>query len=240
MGRASSLAGLALAATLLAAPASAAGVPPAVAARVEAAAEQGRLAPGEAESLQRLLAGLQAAGLPTAPFAAKIEEGLAKVVPGPVMVRALERMRGDFVFARETLTFDGVVPPEAALEEAGESLRLGLTREELTALVASRGPSGAEMVARAARVQALLAGIGFPRQAAAELTRTGLAHASLSPSWGYLSKTVLQARERGIPDDRVAEAARSVLAESGSYNDFLTGIGFTTRQTREKAAVPAK
>lgn len=239
MARASSIAGLALAAVLFAVPA-AAGAPQAAASRVEAAAEQGRLALGEAEDLLRLLAGLQGAGLPDAPFAAKIEEGLAKGVPGPTIVRALERMRGDFVFAREVLTLHGVVPPEAALEEAGESLRLGLTREELEALASARGPSGAEMVARAARVQALLAGIGFPRQAAAELARTGLAHATLSPSWIYLSKTVLQARERGVPDDRVAEAARSVLAESGSYNDFLTSIGFTTRQTREKTAAPAK
>ena len=36
---------------------------------------------------------------------------LAKGVPGPAIVRALERMRGDYVFVRETLTFEGEAPP---------------------------------------------------------------------------------------------------------------------------------
>ncbi len=254
MGRASKAAGLLLASALLCAaplPAMAAqgalagqaveaGAPQASVARLEAAAAQGRIATDEADGLLRLLAGLKADGLPVDPFTAKMEEGLAKGVPGPAIVRALERMRGDYVFVRETLTFEGEAPPPQAVDEAGESLRLGLSREDLASLAAGHGPSKADMVARAASIQALLSGIGFPRAEAAGLVRIGLAHATLSPSWVYLSKTVLQARERGVQDGRILESARAALSESGSYNDFLVGIGFTTRDMREKGSSRAK
>ncbi|EPR41238.1 hypothetical protein dsx2_0325 [Desulfovibrio sp. X2] len=209
-----------------------AGVPASAVARVRGAVEAGALGREDGAAVLAELARASGEGLPVAPFAAKVEEGLAKGVSGPAIVRALDAKLADYAFARQALAANGRSPDAEAVAAAGESLRQGLSRDELSALAAVPGNADAAMVARAAHIKALLDEIGFSREASAGLLGEGLARASLAPSWLYLSKVVLKAREKGVSDARLAQAARDALSGTGSFNEFMQDIGFTTRNLR--------
>lgn len=196
------------------------------------AQEDGRLTPEEAQGIQARIDQTREQGLPSAPFAAKVEEGLAKHVRAQAIIQALDVIRGDYVFARDTLRRNGVEPTPDDIVLTGDSLRLGLTRLELTAMADLNPPP--PMLATAARTRAALNAIDFPAPLSDKIMRQGLSLGSLKPGWERLFRVVQRTREVGIPDVTVADAAARVLADGGSPAELLQELGLTGRDTRHE------
>lgn len=200
---------------------------------LDKARAEGRLTAEEATAIESTVEGARSQGLPAGPFAAKVDEGLAKRVPGRGILNALEVMRDDYLFARTTLARDGVDPAPEDVVMAGDSLRLGLTRRELAELANLQPRAAAAMLATAARTRAYLNGISFPPALSADILRQGLATGTLTPGWTQLFRVVQRARDAGRPDAAVAEAAIRTLGEGGGPADLLQELGFTGRDTRQ-------
>jgi hypothetical protein len=196
------------------------------------AQEDGRLTPEEAEGIQARIDQAREQGLPSAPFAAKVEEGLAKRVHAQVIIHALDVIQDDYAFARDTLRQNGAESSPDDIVQTGDSLRLGLTRRELTEMAELNPP--APMLATAARTRAALNAIGFPAPLSGEIMRQGLTLGSLTPGWEQLFRVVQRTREAGIPDVAVADAAARVLADGGSPAELLQELGLTGRDTRHE------
>jgi hypothetical protein len=193
---------------------------------------EGRLTAEEAAAIDAKIEDARAEGLPAGHFAAKVDEGLAKRVPGRTILNALEAMLGDYVFARETLSRGGSVPAPEDIAMAGDSLRLGLSRKELVEMANLTPHAPSAMLATAARTRAYLNGISFPSALSADVLRQGLAAGTLTPGWTQLFRVVQRARDAGRPDAAVAEAAIRTLVEGGGPDHLLQELGFTGRDIR--------
>lgn len=200
-------------------------------ASLEKALDEGRLTREESAAIEATIEQARAQGLPTAPFAAKVDEGLAKRIPGRAILHALESMRDDYAFSRDTLAQAGGTPSPEDIALAGDSLRLGLSRQELSALAAQKPP--AAMLATAARTLAYLKAVDFPSALANGILRQGLASGSLTPGWTQLFRVVQRAREAGVTDQALAEAATRTLLDGGGPAELLQDLGFTGRDTRQ-------
>lgn len=199
---------------------------------LDRARAEGRLTAEEASAIESTVEDVRNQGLPAGPFTAKVDEGLAKRVPGRGILNALEVMRDDYLFARTTLARDGIDPAPEDVVMVGDSLRLGLSRRELTEIVALQPRAAAAMLATASRTRAYLNGISFPPALSVDILRQGLAAGSLTPGWTQLFRVVQRARDAGKPDAAVAEAAIRTLGEGGGPGDLLQELGFTGRDTR--------
>lgn len=203
------------------------------AASLEKARDEGRLTREESSAIEATIEQARAQGLPTAPFAAKVDEGLAKRIPGRAILHALEAMRDDYAFSRDTLSQTGGTPSPEDIALAGDSLRLGLSRQELSALAALKPPATAAMLATAARTLAYLKAVDFPSALANGILRQGLASGSLTPGWTQLFRVVQRAREAGVTDQALAEAATRTLLDGGGPAELLQDLGFTGRDIRQ-------
>jgi hypothetical protein len=194
---------------------------------------EGRLTAEEASAIEAKVEEARNQGLPIGPFNAKVDEGLAKRVPGRAILNALEVMRDDYLFARNILARDGIAPSPEDTVMAGDSLRLGLSRRELAEMANLKPHAESAMLATAARTWAYLNGVSFPSALSAEILRHGLAAGTLTPGWTQLFRVVQRARDAGRPDAVVAEAATRTLVEGGGPGDLLQELGFTGRDTRQ-------
>lgn len=191
---------------------------------------EGRLTADETAGIRSGVDQARGQGLPQAPFLAKVQEGLAKGAGGQAIINALSVMCGDYAFARDELMRGGTEPTPDDITRTGDSLRLGLTRGELSEL-ASLNTSPA-MLATAARSRAALNAIGFPAALSNEILRRGLSLGSLKPAWEQLYRTVQRTREAGLPDAAAADAAIRVLGDGGGPAEMLQELGLTGRDTR--------
>ena len=198
---------------------------------LQKARAEGRLSQQECEGIEEIVQKARNEGLPVAPFTAKVEEGLAKRVPGPAIVRALTTMSSDYAFARDALVRTGSAPTPADIAATGDSLRLGLSRTELSAL-ADMQPS-APVLATAARTRACLNAVDFPPKLSDDILRRSMAAGTLSPAWTQLFRVVQRARKAGLPDTVVAEAASRIMAEGSGIAALMQELGFTTRDMRQ-------
>lgn len=204
------------------------------------AQSDGRLNVQDAQAIDAAIDQARTQGLPPAPFTAKAEEGLAKRVDGRAIVQALETMRNDYVFARDALSRGGREPSPDDVVMAGDSLRLGLTRQELDRMAAFEPPASPAELATAARTRAALNAVAFPARLSDDILRRGLASGALSAQWAQLFRVVQRTREAGIPDAVVAEAATRILADGGGPAELLQELGLTGRDTRKAPGKPAK
>lgn len=199
---------------------------------------EGRLTADEAVGIRTGVDQARGLGLPQAPFVAKVEEGLAKRAGGQAIVNALNVMRGDYLFARDALMGGGTEPTPDDITRTGDSLRLGLTRGELSDLAALNAPPA--MLATAARTGAALNAIGFPAPLSNEILRRGLSTGSLTPAWEQLFRAVQRTRQAGLPDAAAADAAIRVLADGGGPAEMLQELGLTGRDTRHGPGTAAQ
>lgn len=201
---------------------------------LEKAIAAGHLTSDQSAAIQDRLERIRSEGLPAAPFTAKIEEGLSKRVHGQVIVRALDAMRDDYVFAAKNLERDGFTPDPQDVVITGDSLRLGLTRQELSEMAQVNPHATPAMLATAARTRAYLNAINFQAAMASDIVHQGLVFATLEPEWTQLFRVVQRARAAGMADEIVAKAASRALAEGESLDALLQVLGFTGRDTRQK------
>lgn len=198
-----------------------------------------RLEDDDVVRLVNFLKTVQTENLPIEPFTGKIEEGLTKQVPLNTIAAALTYKLEDYRFVRGVLRRktgeQEINPPD--LSRIVGSLDSGITREELTQFVLEASGQDIPMLARAIEILALLKQVRFNESLTREILFTGLRKNSLTQSWDYLTRVVVTAKKRHIPDDEIARAAQEALEASRPFGDFMATLGFTSRDLRHGPTV---
>ncbi len=219
-----------------------AGIPDTVLSRILTLSIDHQLSSTDVVALLDILRTVRSKNLPPQPFVSKIEEGLAKKVAVPTIAATLEHKIDDYQFVR-TLLSSAAVPgadqPAADLDLAAmvDSLSTGISRKQLTDFIQQAPPAELSMVAIAVENLALLNQIGFPQDLTLQMLYTGLRLKRFSPSWRYLARVIVVARNRGIPDPNIAEATMRAMEEKRDLRDLMTALGFTGRDLRHGPAV---
>ena len=176
--------------------------------------------------------------LPVSTLAEKLEEGLAKRV-APVQIEAalLDKV-DDFRFVRELARGKSVVaggdsgPTPSELARLAGVLEMGLSREDLARFLESAPGAPWPMVVIGLENMALLGQIRFNRGLAEQVVQAGLRGRGFDDSWGYLSRAVVAARDRGNTDEAIAGAALQALNRKETIRGMMTLLGFTDRDLR--------
>jgi len=194
---------------------------------LQKARADGRLSAEECAAIEAAVEDARQQDLPASPFAAKIEEGLAKRMRGIAILQAIDTMRGDYAFARAALSKSGTAPTTEDIVTTGDSLRLGLSRTELSGLADMKPP--AAVLATASRTLAYLNAVDFPPRLSNDIILQGIRRGSLAPDWTQLYRVVQRARQAGLTDTTVTDAAVRTLDEGEQLPALLLELGFTTR-----------
>lgn len=186
----------------------------------------------EASRREGLLAPLLAAcveQLPLEPLQDKLAEGMAKRVPLPLVVRALERRLASYEQARELLlTTVGALDP-AALAIVGEGMDKGVPAEDFEIFAKEFGSLPSGMFVTGVAMVSLQGQAGFNIDLTLRIVREGAEDGTLSPDWRYFIRTILAARGHGVGDEAVAEGAVAVLRQGGAVANVAEVLGFTDR-----------
>lgn len=192
----------------------------------------GRVRDGAGDQAADVLARLDAVcaeGFPLAPFESKVAEGLAKGVPPAAIVRALGRKLDAFRHAAAMLRDCGAQAGPGAVAVLGEGVFGGVpdrTLRDYVCAYADREPGpflwGLEMAC-------LLNRAGFDDVLTMSVLDAGFEAGALTRDWRYFVRVVLVARQRGVADQAVADAARVVLLGHGAPSDVSARLGFTDR-----------
>ncbi|MGE4553997.1 MAG: hypothetical protein AB7D57_12865 [Desulfovibrionaceae bacterium] len=218
------------------------GLPAATQDRLLAAGLEGRLAQADILAVLETFTRACGQGLPTRPLADKLDEGLAKRVPGPRLVAALAGLTGDLAWCRDLLVrlrrAPDAAPAPGDVTRLAQSLAAGLDRPTLEDFLTQAPAAPPAMLARAGAVLALMRQAGFDPERCHALLDAGLARGSLGPGWERLSAVALLARQRGLADDAVLDAARNALEQGHTLRRLMEDLGFTPRDVERGGARP--
>jgi len=208
--------------------ASGCGVSKSIIEQLDTSVSDGSMAEPDAISLIESLAAVCKDGLPTAPFEAKLEEGLAKRIPPVRILPALESMRNQYEAARDILSGVDVAGADSVLV-MGDGLVKGVPATIFKAYSETYRAQPHDRFLDGLAMTSYLSQAGFDYQLTDSILETGFKAGSLTDQWRYLVRVVLIARKRGIDDARIAEAARTSLSGGGTLSDLASSLGFTLR-----------
>jgi len=170
-------------------------------------------------------------GLPWAPFSDKIQEGLAKRVPPPLVFNVLEKKRSDYRFVRDALK-ESPAGGGASAKAAGEplaflaeSLGWGLSREEVKEIL--HGAPSPDALGETAQVWAVLKQLRFDEAGTRRLVFTGMEEGYFVPSNAGLSRVFGAARRKGVPESRIVEAALEAMKRRQSPEALSRTLGLS-------------
>ena len=169
------------------------------------------------------------------PFRDRIEEGIAKRIEGPRIAAALETRLQRQMLVRNRLPHDkdtDAAVYQAAVVSLSDALEMGLTPQEVGALVQRAGEAPVAMTAVAGEMWALLKQLNFAPVLTDRVISEGLALQAFHPAWRNFPQIVVMARQKGVPDEATATEALQSLQTGGAPADLLIRLGFTGRNLR--------
>ena len=183
----------------------------------------------------RVLTEAQREGFPPEPFTNKIEEGVAKRVPSPLIQTVLAKKLEDYRFTKstiqETLEKHGEkksVIPHGYLSRLSENLSCGLSREELRILLEhASSPSILPSLAMAAETMASLKQNQFDPAMAQQIAITGLKHNYFTPERRDIARIIIVAKKKGISDLTVTTAVLETFQKKSSLQGLASRLGVT-------------
>ena len=205
------------------------GVSPESVGQVEALVREGGLTDAEGAILISPLLAACEKHLPSAPFEDKLAEGLAKRVAPQRINAALDAKLSAYGVARALLErhLDPVDPN--VLSIVGEGLCRGAERQDFESFIAQYHAQPAKEFLAGVEMVSLLGQIDFDSVQTHAMIEAGFNSGGLTPQWRYIIRIVLVARQRGLSDTVIGEAATAVLAEGGAVSDVSARLGFTSR-----------
>jgi|Deesub1362B_J571_1020462.scaffolds.fasta_scaffold03401_5 hypothetical protein len=177
----------------------------------------------------------QKEGIPLQILEEKIDEGLAKRVSEQKIISMLDRKRDNFVFVRDLVrtTMQGDEDIQVTdIVKLTDSMRAGVSREELILLFENVPEAPIEMRITGAYILGYCKQIRFDPNITRRIVFVGLQKRSLTKKWKYLAKVVAVAKKRGLSNERIGDAAISILEKGKSFEDFMELLEFTDRAIR--------
>jgi len=202
---------------------------------VEALVKAGSFSEGEGVALVSPLLTACEKGLPVAPLQDKLAEGLAKQVAPLRIVQALNVKLEAYGNASLLLNRHMKSVTPEVLGVVGEGLSRGVSQQDFEDYVAEYNAQPPEIFLTGAEMISLLGQIGFDPEQTRTMLEAGFVSGGLTPQWRYLVRVVLVARQRGVADSTIGEAAAAVLSERGTVNDVSARLGFTSRSMTGRA-----
>lgn len=187
-----------------------------------------RISTDNAIELLEILTDARSHGFFIDPFLDKIDEGLAKRVSFEILKAVLRKKVRDYLFVlnlyRENNRMGDSKQTWLNLQQAADSVDMGLSYEDIRALF--KGISGVptEMYAIAAGNMALLKQLTFDPDLSLHLMRTGLTHGSLDPDWKNFFKAAAAAKQKGISEQTISAIAEKMLAEHKDFKTFVKAL----------------
>ena len=211
-----------------------AGLPDSVIAQVMALAFDAGFDQAAAARTITVLAEAHQADFDLAPFRERIDEGVAKRVDGARIAAALEERQQRQMLVKERLPQrkDKGADYQAAVVSLADGLEMGLTPQEVEALVQRAGDAPAAMIAVAAEMWALLKQLDFDPQLTDQLMSTGFDRRTLAPAWRHFPQVIVIARRKGVSDAETGAEALKSLETGGAPKELLTRLGFTGRNLK--------
>jgi len=172
--------------------------------------------------------------LPLEPFANKIEEGMAKRVPAPVIQRVLMKKKEDYLFTRTTLKEtakrtgkDQAIPSEHFVRLA-ESLSCGISRENMRHYL-EQAPSSStfSQMDMTFEIAASLQQNKFNPAMTQRIVMTGLKQHYFTPETKDFARVIVTARRKGVPDEKIASTVLSAIQKKDSVRSMATDLGVT-------------
>jgi hypothetical protein len=189
----------------------------------------------EREAVAGYVAVLRAAaeaGLPRAPFISKIEEGLAKRVPGPRILAVVNTKLERYGFTRElahsTLERWGYEPQSlnsADLVAIAESLGGALDPEALAGFLRRAPAVPAPRLARAVEYLAALRQMSLEPSTADRIVLAGMEREFFSkPDW-ELAWVINEAKKAGIADEVIGATALAAVRQEKTLTEVCYSLG---------------
>lgn len=167
--------------------------------------------------------------VPLEPFVAKLEEGLAKNVAGPVIEKVMLERLDQYRFTRALIEqsqtrsqFDSGLVDESWVRFT-ESSYCGLTRQDLERVLHHDPQASLAMVARAAELLATLKQFHWDANLADQIVATAVKEKYLSRERGDFMRALGAARAKGLSDRTITDAALATMAAAE------TGLGLADR-----------
>tara|TARA_B100000683_G_C12445270_1_gene537848 strand:+ start:162 stop:914 length:753 start_codon:yes stop_codon:yes gene_type:complete len=201
--------------------------------------EQLKLSEGHAEVEEQykvaLLASLINAcnhGLPVRPFELKLTEGLSKQVHPSKIVVVMDRMRLKYIEAQSILEAGTDNDDPELLTIVGDGLVNGVSVEFFSTFIDRHKDLQAPRFSIGLEMASYLVQYGFNQSYVNDIVDSYSIASQIPLSWRYFIRVVIVARERGISDLAIKDAAIKGLQNSGSPNDVASLLGFTLRNMR--------
>ena len=172
--------------------------------------------------------------LPLEPFANKIEEGMAKQVPVPVIHQVLMKKKEDYLFTRMTLRDtlkgkgkDQAIPNEYFVRLA-ESLSCGVSRETMRHYL-EQAPSSStpSQLANTVEIAASLEQNKFNPEMTQQIMMTGLKQNYFTPETKDFARVIATAKRKGVPDEKIASTVINTIQKKGSIGSMASQLGVT-------------
>ena len=188
-----------------------------------------------------ILRSAQVERLPIEPFVEKVEEGLAKRAAPSAIAAAMERRIEDYRYIQTLIASTVSVDSNESISNVdltilADSLSGGLSKNDLALFFREAPSAPVSMLAIAVENLALMKQIGFEEKYTRQVLFTGLRLKCFTPSWRYLSRVIVVARNRGISDLKITEATIRTMKNKTDLRDLMTTLGFTARDLRHGPA----
>lgn len=171
-------------------------------------------------------------GLPVRPFELKLTEGLSKQVHPSKIVVVMDRMRLKYIEAQSILETEIENDDPELLTIVGDGLVNGVSVDFFRTFLARHKDLKAPRLSIGLEMASYLVQYGFNQSYVNDLVDSYSIAPKISQSWRYFVRVVIVARERGISDLAIRDAAIKGLQNSGSPNDVASLLGFTLRNMR--------
>jgi uncharacterized membrane protein YgcG len=212
--------------------AKAAGLSEAALNRILAAGVERRVPSDEFAKIFRAVAQSGREGLPLEPLAGKVEEGLAKGVEAPLVLKAVQqesnRLRFISGLIRQTAGAPGTSLPRTQNEEvvrAARTLSMGVTEQEMQRIFQIAPHASLGERANSLEFLAVIKQAGMGGEWAMETVRTGLEKGFFSKAAWELAKTIRAARNREVPIERIKAEARGVVEGAKGLGEARKSLG---------------
>lgn len=185
--------------------------------------------------LVRTLTEAQKEGIPLKPLWSKIQEGLAKRIPMPVLVEVVAKKEQDYRLVRSWIEeynrtqASHVRVPEETLIRLTESLYCGLSKEELRGMLEQFPGVPLGTMTRGVEIFASLRQMAFDPKLSRDIVSTGLNRSFFTANERDFVRSIDIARSRGLTDKEIAATAIGVMEMHGTYSDFTARVGVTEK-----------
>ncbi len=198
--------------------------------RLLAAVLDSRISRDDAVSVLGILLDVCRHDLPEKPFTDRLDEGLGKRVPGPLVLRALSNMHSDFRAVKAAVSgFDDKETQQVVLA-AGMAVTQGVPLEFVLDCIRDyQEQAGRNLLITVFNAARGLAKIGVAPKFVEMIVLAGIDSGSMDRSWQHVARVVAEARDRNISDADVTASAVDVLKDNGSLADLMVSVGFTER-----------